>query len=662
MQKVDWILRNGIVLTMDDERTVIPDGGVAVRGKDIVAVGPTNEVTADYQAAEVLDCSGCVIMPGLINAHTHVPMSLLRGLADDLRLDVWLHGYMLPVEKEFVNEEFCHLGTLLSCAEMIRSGVTCFADMYYFEDEVACAAAEVGMRAICGETIMKVPTPDATNYDESLAYCRTFLENWQGHELIIAAPAPHSTYMCTPEILHEAARLAQDYGVPLLTHLSETADEVEGSLQEHGRTPVEYAADEGVFAAQTVAAHCVHVNESEMALLAHSGVGVVHNPTSNLKLGSGVADVAGMMAAGVHVGLGTDGPASNNDQDMFEEMRLAALLPKGVTGDPVVMPAEAAVALATIEGARALHIAHLTGSLEVGKRADIAVVDLWELHNAPRFDISARNVYSQLVYAAKSHDVQHVMIHGRMVMRDRQLLTVDEAAVMAEAQSVATRINAFLSARERNLLDKLVAIGGLEWRETFEVQVKVRVRDLDSLERQLVSHPDVVIQRHTVRDQYDTYFLFADPNMGRIRYREDEVMREGEVPQAIYTLTLTGPTHEREYDDSIVLSRSRFSASADRSLRFYREYFQPDAVKEVVKHRRRYRIQYKGVDFAVNLDRLPESGESGDGGSFLEIKSRTWSQADAERKAELIGELADLLRVDRGDIVKQEYVDILSAF
>jgi len=655
MQKVDWILRNGIVLTMDDERTVIPDGGVAVRGKDIVAVGPTNEVTADYQAAEVLDCSGCVIMPGLINAHTHVPMSLLRGLADDLRLDVWLHGYMLPVEKEFVNEEFCHLGTLLSCAEMIRSGVTCFADMYYFEDEVACAAAEVGMRAICGETIMIVPTPDATNYDESLAYCRTFLENWQGHELIIAAPAPHSTYMCTPEILHEAARLAQDYGVPLLTHLSETADEVEGSLQEHGRTPVEYAADEGVFAAQTVAAHCVHVNESEMALLAGSGVGVVHNPTSNLKLGSGVANVAGMMAAGVRVGLGTDGPASNNDQDMFEEMRLAALLPKGVTGDPVVMPAEAAVALATIEGARALHIAHLTGSLEVGKRADVAVVDLGELHNAPRFDISARNVYSQLVYAAKSYDVRHVMVNGRILMRDRRLLTVDEKVVMAEAQRIAAQINAFLTARERNLLDKLVTIGGLEWRETFEVQVKVRVRDLDALEQRLVAHPDVVIQRHTVRNQYDTYFLFADPDMGRIRYREDEIMREGEVPHAIYTLTLTGPTHEHEYDDSVVLTRSRFTATADRSLRFYREYFQPDAVKEIAKHRRRYRIQYKGVDFAVNLDEILESG---DGDSFLEIKSRTWSQADAERKAGLIGELLDLLHVDRGGIVKREYVDM----
>lgn len=655
MQRVDWILRNGIVLTMDDGRTVIQDGAVAVRGSDIVAVGGTNEVTADYQAAVVLDCSGCVIMPGLINAHTHVPMSLLRGLADDLRLDVWLHGYMLPVEKEFVNEEFCRLGTVLSCAEMIRSGVTCFADMYYFEDEVARAAAEVGMRAICGETIMKVPTPDAASYDESLAYCQDFLANWQGHELIIAAPAPHSTYMCTPEILREATRLAQEYDAPLLIHLSETADEVENSLQENKRTPVEYAADEGVFAAQTVAAHCVHIDESEMALLARHGVGVAHNPTSNLKLGSGVANVAGMMAAGVHVGLGTDGPASNNDQDMFEEMRLAALLPKGVTGDPVLMPAEAAVALATIEGARALHIAHLTGSLEVGKRADIAVVDLRELHNAPRFDISARNIYSQLVYAAKSHDVCHVMTNGRMVMRDRRLLTVDERAVMAEAQRIAARVSAFLGAREGNLLDKLVAIGGLEWRETFEVQVKVRVYDLDALEQQLVSHPAVAIQRHTVRTQYDTYFLFADPNLGRIRYREDEVMREGEVPHAIYTLTLTGPTHEREYDDSIMLSRSRFSAIADRSLRFYREYFQPAAEKEVVKHRRRYRIWYKETDFAVNLDRLSQAG---DGEAFLEIKSRTWSKADAERKAELISELLSLLQVDRSEIVKQEYVDM----
>ncbi|MDY7039474.1 MAG: amidohydrolase, partial [Chloroflexota bacterium] len=557
MSTVDWILRNGIVVTMDDRLTVFPDGGIAVRGNEIIAVGPSEEIVAKHQAAETLDCSGCVIMPGLINAHTHVPMSLLRGLADDLRLDVWLHGYMLPVEKEFVNEEFCRLGTLLSCAEMIRSGVTCFADMYYFEDEVARAAAEAGMRAICGETIMKVPTPDATSYDESLAYCRSFLEKWQGHDLIIAAPAPHSTYMCTPEILHEAVRLSQDYGVPLLIHISETAGEVEGSLQEHGRTPVQYAADEGVFAAQTLAAHCVHTNEVERALLARSGVGVAHNPTSNLKLGSGVADVTGMLSAGVHVGLGTDGPASNNDQDMFEEMRLSALLPKGVTGDPIAMPAASAVALATIEGARALHISHLVGSLETGKRADIAVVGMRELHNAPRFDISASNVYSQLVYAAKSNDVRHVMINGQMVMRDCQLLTVDEVAIMTEAQHIATQIGIFLNARERNLLDKLVTIGGLEWLETFEVQVKVQVRDLSALEQQLLAHPDVVIQRHTVRDQYDTYFLFADPDMGRIRYREDEVISEGEVPHAIYTLTLTGPTHEHEYDDSIVLTRSR---------------------------------------------------------------------------------------------------------
>ncbi|MBC8248446.1 MAG: amidohydrolase, partial [Anaerolineales bacterium] len=372
--KADLILSNGAVLTMNEHLDVFYQGAVAIKGGRIVAVGPAADLGGRYEAEQTIDCAGQVVMPGLINAHTHVPMSLLRGLADDLRLDVWLYGYMLPVEREFVNEESCYYGTLLSCAEMIRSGVTCFADMYYFEDEVARAAQEAGMRAVCAETVMKLPTPDAASYDESLEYCRRFVAGWKGHELIVPAVGPHSPYTCTPEILREMARLAQEYDVPLLIHLSETEGDVEGTRQLYGCAPAFCLDDFGVLDSKTLVVHGVHLTEEEMELLVQKGVGVAHCPTSNLKLASGVAPVARMLDTGLNVGIGTDGPASNNDQDMFEEMRLAALLAKGITRDPKAVPSRIALTMATIGGARALHLDHITGSIEVGKQADLAVV------------------------------------------------------------------------------------------------------------------------------------------------------------------------------------------------------------------------------------------------------------------------------------------------
>jgi len=655
-QEVDLVLTGGIVVTMNETYDVFEPGAVAVAEGSIVAVGPAAEVERGVTAREVVDCSGQVIMPGLINAHTHVPMSLLRGLVDDLRLDVWLYGYMLPVEHQFVSEEFCHWGTLLSCAEMIRSGVTTFADMYYFEDAVAEAVAQAGMRAVCAETIMKLPTPDASSYDESLEYCRNFIERWRGHPLITPAVGPHAPYTCTPEILERTVQLAREYEVPLLIHLSETAGEVEDSRQENGFPPVMWVDRFGVLSERTVAAHCVHVTEEELRLLAHRGVGVVHNPTSNLKLASGVANVVRMRELGVKVGLGTDGSASNNDQDMFEEVRLAALLPKGTGGDPTAVPARVALAMGTREGAQALHMGHLIGSLEPGKRADVIVVGLDELHSTPRFHISQGNIYSLLVYSTKSADVRHVLVDGRWLMRDRELLTLDVKEVIAKAQEMGDRINSFLVAREEDVVNKLLAVGGeVEQQETFEVQVKVRVPDTTAIEDRLRRHPDIQITKHTVRDQYDTYFLFADVLKGRIRYREDDVLGEdGEVVESIYTLTLTGPVRERQYENSVVLSRSRYTAAATRSLRFYREYFQPDEERQINKRRRRYRIRYKEVDFAINLDKLVRPAVPG---MYLEIKSRTWSKNDAVRKAELIGELLDLLEVDRSGLLMQEYVD-----
>jgi 5-methylthioadenosine/S-adenosylhomocysteine deaminase len=650
--RADLILVNGTVVTMNAAREVLTPGVLAVQGDDIAAVGPAS-LADEIEADKVMDCTGQIVMPGLINAHTHAPMSLLRGLADDLRLDVWLHGYMLPVEKAFVDETFCYWGTLLSCAEMVRSGVTCFADMYYHENAVAEAVAEAGMRAICAETIMKWPTPDANSYDEGLEYCRRFIANWKGHPLIVPAVGPHAPYTCTPEILRETASLARQEDVPLLIHISETGGEAEASVQIHGLSPAIYADQFGVLDHRAVVAHGVHLTKEEMVLLARKGVGLIHNPSSNLKLASGVAQVPRMLELGVALGLGTDGPASNNNQDMFEELHLAALLAKGFSGDPTALPARDALAMATIDGARALHLDHLIGSLEPGKRADLVVVDMEDLHMSPKFDISPGNVYSRLVYAARSTDVRHVMVNGRWLMRDRTLLTISEGEVMGEVQRVANRVSSFLVQREKSSLDKLVALGELERREIFEIQVKARIQD----EEQVISaldHSDIVIVKPSVRNQYDTYFLFEDEATGRIRYREDYVLQDDQVVESLYTLTLVGPAKEREYANSVVLSRFAYTSRADRSLRFYKEYFVPQRTMELEKHRCRFRIKYQGVDLAINVDRLTKPVQDG---PFLEIKSRTWSKRDAERKAERIGSLLELFGVPPEDVVKREYAD-----
>jgi len=658
MTRYDTLLAHGLVLTMDQNFTLFPDGAVAIQGDQVAAVGSADALLATAQADEVIDCRGAIVMPGLINGHCHAPMTLLRGLADDLRLDVWLHGYMMPVERQFVDPEFCRLGARLACAELIRSGVTCFADMYYFEAEVAATVAEIGMRAVCAETILKFPAPDAPTYEDSLAYSREFIARWRNHPLIRPAVGPHAPYTATPEMLAAAVELAREFDVPLLTHLCETAVEVEEALRTWEMSPIRWAREQGMFKAPHVAAaHCVHADEAELRILARAGAGVVHNPTSNLKLASGVAPVPRMLELGLAVGIGTDGTASNNDLDMFEEIRLAALIAKGVSGDPLAVPARQALAMATVGGARALGIGELVGSLEVGKRADVITVALDGLHLTPRFNRSPDAVYSQLVYAAKSTDVRDVWVNGRSLMRDRRLLTLDESDLRAAAQTLAGRIDAFLIAREGNVLDKLIAIGGVEITETFEkkIQVKVQVADPDRIIQILENHPEIAVVKPTTRRQYDTYFRFADPDQGRLRYREDEVLDDnGQVKDALYMLTLTGRVEEREYDKSVLLSRSRFSAHADRSLRFYREYFQPVEEIQVHKERQRYRIIFEDTAFAINLDRL--MSEPADE-TYLEIKSRTWSRGDAERKAVLIGQLLALFGVQDHELVRSQYFE-----
>ncbi|HET7376255.1 MAG TPA: amidohydrolase, partial [Anaerolineae bacterium] len=358
-----------------------------------------DQILRDYTADRIVDCQGCAILPGLINAHTHVPMTLLRGMADDLRLDVWLMGYMMPVERAFVTPEFVRIGAMLGCAEMIRSGVTAFADMYYFEDAIAEAVAYAGMRGVLSQTVLKFPAPDAASYEDSIEACRKFIEKWKGHPLIVPAVGPHAHYTCPPEVLAACVALATEYNVPLHTHVSETAFEVDESRKVHGMPVVPWIKKHGLLDTQLIAAHCVHVDNGEIRSLQRAGAGVVHNPSSNLKLASGLAPVAEMIQQNVKLGIGTDGTASNNDLDMFEEMRLTSFVAKGAARDPLVVPARTTLMLATIGGARAIHVDHITGSLEVGKRADVIVVELTGLHNTPHFSHDPNAVYSQIVYA-----------------------------------------------------------------------------------------------------------------------------------------------------------------------------------------------------------------------------------------------------------------------
>ncbi|NCP88379.1 MAG: amidohydrolase [Anaerolineae bacterium CG_4_9_14_3_um_filter_57_17] len=655
-QTADVLLINAHILTMDEEMRQYHSGAIAIRGDSILAVGAQTEILAAYTATQTVDCGEKILMPGLVNAHTHVPMTLLRGLADDLRLDVWLMGYMMPVEREFVSPDFCRLGSLLACAEFIRSGVTSFADMYYFEDDVAKATAEAGLRGVCGQSVMKFPTPDAKSYEESLAMAREFILRWKGHPLIVPSVSPHAPYTCTPEILHATAQLAVEFDVPLHTHLAETVFEVENMRNENGMPVIPYVKKQGLFEAKVLAAHCVHIDEGEMRTLLHAGAGVAHNPSSNLKLASGIAPVAKMLEAGLNVGIGTDGPASNNDLDMFEEIRLAAFLAKTAANDPTAVPAAQALSMATRIGAKAMHIGHLTGSLEPGKRADLILVDTSPLHNSPRFERDPNNAYAQIVYAAKSTDVTDVMVNGKWLMRARNLLTLNEADLIQQAQSYARHIDTFLMAREQSVLSKLIALGGSSEEESYEVQIKVRLENPETAKIALNSaQVEILYQKHY--RQYDNYFRFDDPAQGRLRYREDDFIDEkGKVTSVRARLTLIGEDRAGALEQDVLLSRSRYLAPATQTLRFYREYFKPASEIAVEKGRLRWHIRYQGEEFYINLDTV----ERPDLGNFLEIKSRTWSHTDAVRKAQLTTELIKFLGAENGEHITRDYVEIRS--
>ena len=439
-ERVDLIVSGGTVVTMDSARAIYEDGSVAVRGDSIVAVGPRAEIEARYESVQVIDARGHLVLPGFINGHTHVPMTLFRGLHDDVTLNDWLYKYIFPAEAKNVNEEFVRWGTRLAAAEQIRAGVTTFADMYYFEDAIAEETKAAGMRGVLGETFIDFPAPDNKSEAEMLAYTEKFLKRWQGDPLIHAAPAPHSIYTCSKKTLQDAAALARKYHAPILIHVAEMKKEWEDSEKTNGMSPVAYLEKIGVLGPDIVAAHCIFVDEADRKLLAQRGVGCVHNPSSNMMIASGVSPVPEMRTAGVAVGLGTDGPAgSNNDLNLMEEIDLAAKLAKISKMDPLALNAKSVVEMATIDGARALHMEKEIGSLDAGKKADLVLISLNEPNAVPMYD-----VYAQIAYSLKGSDVETVIIGGRVVMQGHLLLTVDEPKVLEKAREYGKAVKASL--------------------------------------------------------------------------------------------------------------------------------------------------------------------------------------------------------------------------
>ena len=438
--KADLLVTGGTVVTMDASRAILDDGAVAVKGDTIIAVGPRSELEAKYDAAQTIDAKGKLVLPGFVNGHTHVPMTLFRGLHDDVTLNDWLYKYIFPAEAKNVNEEFVRWGTRLAAAEQIRGGVTTFADMYYFEDAVAEETKAAGMRGVLGETFIDFPAPDNKSEAEMLAYTEKFLKKWQGDPLIHAAVAPHSIYTCSQKTLQDAAALARKYHAPILIHTAEMKKEWEDSEKQNGMSPVQYLDKIGLLGPDVVSAHCIFVDAADEKTLAQKQVGCVHNPSSNMMLASGVSPVADLRAAGVAVGLGTDGPAgSNNDLDLMEEMDLAAKLAKITKMDPLALNAKAVVEMATIDGARALHMEKEIGSLEAGKESR------HHPHQPGRTQCRAHVRHLRATgLRAQRQRCGDRRDRRRIVMRDRKLLTVNEEEAIAKARQYKKTIAASL--------------------------------------------------------------------------------------------------------------------------------------------------------------------------------------------------------------------------
>lgn len=436
---MELFIRGGTVITMDAEFRVIDDGGVAIEGDTITAVGKRADLESKAGHARRIEAGGTLVMPGMINGHAHAAMSLFRGVAEDHSLNDWLQKYIFPAEVRNVTEDFVLWGTRLGVLEMLRGGITTYADMYYFEDVVARVTKEAGMRGVLGETIVDFPAPDHKTPAQALAYAEKFIARWKDDPLITPGVAPHSMYTLSTENLKAATALARRTGAPILIHVAEAPFESDMSQKKYGMSPVAYLDSIGLLGPDVIAAHTVWLDEEDMARLVERGVGSIHNPSSNMKLASGVMRVVDLLAAGQAVGLATDSAASNNNQDLFQEMNIAAKLQKVTRMDPRALPARQVVEMATVGGARALHLEDQIGSIEVGKQADIILIGTAATHATPMY-----NVYSQLVYALNAHDVRSAVIAGKVVMEDRVMSTMDKPGILAKAHEYQRKISASL--------------------------------------------------------------------------------------------------------------------------------------------------------------------------------------------------------------------------
>jgi len=440
---ISLLVVGGTVVTLDAEGRVIPDGAVAIDHDVIAEVGSADVLSRKYEASSRIDARGQIVLPGLINAHTHAPMVLFRGLADDLALEDWLQKDIFPAEAKTVSPDFVRIGTRLAALEMIESGTTTFADMYYFEDDIAHAVHEAGLRAVLGQSVIRFPVPDAPTPADALTRAEAFIQKWKDDPLITPAVAPHAPQTVEAATLQAARALANRYAVPLLIHLAETRDEVKTIEAAHQLSPAAYLDSLGIWNGRSLAAHAVWIGDRDMAMLAGKRVGLAHNPASNMKLASGIASVPAWLSHGIRAGLGTDGAASSNDLDMFEAMRLAALLQKVASHDPRSLPARTALELATRRGADALGLGDAIGSLEEGKQADVITVAMDGARQTPMFD-----PISHLVYVCHGDDVRTTIVAGRVLMRDRRVLTLDRMEVLRDARAMAERVRLTVGAPE----------------------------------------------------------------------------------------------------------------------------------------------------------------------------------------------------------------------
>jgi 5-methylthioadenosine/S-adenosylhomocysteine deaminase len=434
-KSADILVTNGTVLTLGADLTEIINGAIAINQDTITAVGPANEF-GDWHISQVIDARGGIIMPGLINSHTHAAMTCFRGLADDLQLMTWLNDHIFPAEAK-LDDQKVYAGTLLACAEMIMSGTTCFCDMYLFEDAVARAAKKAGVRAVVGEVLYDFNSPNYGPIENGFKYTQKLIDTWQNDPLVTIAVEPHSTYLCAPQLLKKAFKLTQSFNLPLVIHLAESKSENNQIKERYSRTPVEHLAELGVLAPNVLACHCVELTDNDIALLRRFDVKVAHNAESNMKLASGVAPIPRLINEEICVGMGTDGCASNNDLDLFLEMDSVAKLHKAKTLDPTVMDALTVLKMATINGARALGLDRAIGSLEIGKKADLIIIDTNKPHLTPMY-----NPVSHLVYAVMGSDVTTSIINGNVVMEDGQIKTMDINAVMEDVNKIAKEITA----------------------------------------------------------------------------------------------------------------------------------------------------------------------------------------------------------------------------